>query len=70
MRAFRTDGNSIGAETKVDENGSFIWGCTHSKAGKIKYTISLVDGKWSEIGEMSRDGNNWIQFFEMKIEKQ
>ena len=69
MRAFRADGNFIDAEAKVDENGSFIWGFTHPQAGQMRYTILLKDGKWVEIGEMSRDGNNWFQFFEMTLTK-
>lgn len=70
MRAFRADGNYIDAEAKVDENGSFVWGFTHPQAGQMRYTISLKDGKWFETGEMSRDGNNWFQFFEMTLTKQ
>ncbi len=70
MRAFRADGNYIDAEAKVDENGSFVWGFTHPQAGQMRYTILLKDGKWIEAGEMSRDGNNWFQFFEMSLSKQ
>ena len=70
MRAYRADGNFIDAEARVDENGSFIWGFTHPQAGQMRYTILLKDGKWMETGEMSRDGNNWFQFFEMTLAKQ
>jgi hypothetical protein len=70
MRAFRADGNYIDADAIVDENGSYIWSFTHPQAGKIKYTIKLVDGKWFEKGEISRDGNNWMQFFEMTLNKE
>jgi hypothetical protein len=70
MRAFRADGNYIDAVAKVDENGSFVWGFTHPQAGKMRYTISINDGNWVETGEMSRDGNNWFQFFEMTLSKQ
>jgi hypothetical protein len=38
--------------------------------GKTRYTISLTDqGEWFEIGEFSRDGEKWFQFFEMKLKK-
>jgi hypothetical protein len=38
--------------------------------GKMRYTISLNDkGEWFEIGEFSRDGEKWVQFFEMTLQK-
>jgi hypothetical protein len=71
MRAFRADGNYIdAADAVVDENGSYVWGFTHPQAGKIRYTIKLIDSKWVEKGEISRDGNTWNQFLEMTLSKE
>jgi hypothetical protein len=70
MRAFKSDGNYIDAQAKVDENGSFVWGFTHPQAGQMRYTIKLVEGKWVETGEMSRSENSWFQFFEMTLSKE
>ena len=70
MRAFRGDGNYIDADARVDEDGSFVWGFTHPMAGRMQYTIRLVDGKWVEKGEMTRDNTTWFPFFEMTLSKQ
>ena len=52
------------------EEGSIIWGYDHPYAGSMKYTISINNlGQWVEIGEMSRDGNEWMQIFEMTLSK-
>jgi hypothetical protein len=37
--------------------------------GTIRYTIKTDNDVWFEIGEFSRDGQNWIKIFEMKLEK-
>jgi hypothetical protein len=46
------------------------WGFDTPQGGKIRYTIRLTDaGEWHEVGEFSRDGNQWMKFFEMKLKK-
>jgi hypothetical protein len=38
--------------------------------GKIRYTIRHTDkASWHEVGEFSRDGNEWMKFFEMTLTK-
>ncbi len=69
MRAFRADGNYVDADFKALADGSMEWGFTHPMAGQIRYTIRVKDGKWVESGVMSRDGQNWMPFFEMTLEK-
>lgn len=73
MRAHRANGagtQSIDAEATV-EDGAFVWGFDDPRAGTIRYTIREdADGRWFEIGEMSRDGGaTWFQFFEMTLER-
>lgn len=70
LRAFRADGNYVDADFRVEQDGSVIWGFTHPMAGQIRYTIRLQDGKWVETGDMSRDGQTWRPFLEMRLEKQ
>jgi len=65
MRAIRGDGNYVDADFEVIKEGNYIWGFTHPMAGKMKYTANIIDGKWIEKGEMSRDNTTWFPFFEM-----
>ncbi len=52
------------------DDGKFIWGYENQWQGKVRYTIGLNDkGQWQEIGEASRDGNIWTQFFELTLNK-
>ena len=38
--------------------------------GKVRYTITrTAEGAWFEIGEYSRDGQQWAKFFEMTLTK-
>lgn len=68
-RAFRADGSSIDTEAKVSEN-MLIWGFRDPRGGNIRFTIKLNEkGQWYEIGEMSRDGQTWLKFFEMTLNR-
>lgn len=51
------------------EDGKFIWGMEIPGRGRARYTLSLADGKWEEIGEFSADGESWGQFFSMELER-
>jgi hypothetical protein len=70
MRAFRGDGEQIDADTKLIDEHTFQWSFVNPMAGQIKFTISVLDNKWTETGEMSRDGKNWNKYFEMILDKQ
>jgi hypothetical protein len=71
MKAFRGDGEQIDADTKLTDDHSFQWSFANPMAGQIRFTISVLDKKWTEIGEMSRDdGKNWNKYFEMILMKQ
>lgn len=67
MRAFRADGNHVDADFRVADDGSIHWGFTHPMAGQIRYIIRLDNGQWVESGEMSRDGQSWRPFLEMRL---
>lgn len=52
------------------EEEKFIWSFQNPYAGTMRYTIWVNEkGQWVEIGEMSRDGTNWFQFFAMKLDR-
>lgn len=70
MRAFKSDGKYIDADASFDKNGNFVWNFVHPLAGQTRYTITHIDNKWVERGEMSKDGINWFQFFEMTLSKE
>jgi hypothetical protein len=48
---------------------SFKWGFSPPGGGEIRYSIVVEGGVWHEIGEYSRDGESWSQFFEMHLTK-
>ena len=69
FQAFTSRGNYEDAEAKVSE-GQLVWGMKVPQFGDVRYTIKLDDkGRWLEIGEVSRDGNTWRQYFEMTLQR-
>ena len=71
MKAYRGDGNQIDADVKLIDDHTFQWGFSNAMAGQIKFTISVTDDTWFEIGEMSRDeGKTWMKYFEMTLNKE
>lgn len=46
----------------------FVWGGP-AGPGQVRYRITIEGDTWREVGEFSRDGENWNQFFEMSLER-
>lgn len=68
-RAFRADGSSVDAEATVSEN-TLVWGFRDPRGGSVRFTVRLNEkGQWFEVGEMSRDGQTWMKFFEMTLNR-
>jgi hypothetical protein len=64
------NGNRIDTEAAVGEN-SLRWGTEFPGIANVRYTIKLdAKGRWYEIGERSRDGQQWVKFFEMTMTKE
>jgi hypothetical protein len=62
-------GRAMDADITVGEK-SLIWGFRDQRSGQIRFTIKLdEDGRWFEIGEISRDGTSWNKFFEMRLKR-
>lgn len=60
----------VDAWVEPGDDHSVKWGFDTPQGGKIRYTSRLDDaGEWHEIGEFSRDGKQWMKFFEMKLTK-
>ncbi len=47
----------------------FVWGF-ETPRGMMRYTITLdAQGRWSESGERSADGQTWQPFFAMTLDR-
>lgn len=70
IRAYSAKGGAVDSDFKLD-NKTAVWGFEDRRAGgKIRFTLTIDDdGRWIEKGEMTRDGQNWFQFIEMKLER-
>lgn len=69
MRAYR-GGGWVDAEVTVGD-GELVWAFDQPGAGRIRYTIRLDEqGRWHEVGDMSRDGQRWHRFFEMRLTRE
>jgi hypothetical protein len=71
FKSYLVDGKSADAYFKIIADDTYEWGFD-VPSGKIRYTITLDKTKsiWNEIGEFSRDGATWMNFFEMHLNKQ
>ena len=59
---------SVDTVIEVGDNRA-VWGLT-TPQGRVRFTIRLTEkGEWNEVGEFSRDGEKWMQFFEMTLTK-
>jgi hypothetical protein len=55
---------------EVGEKQTATWGFDTPSGAKIRYTVKLTEkGEWNEIGEFSRDGKEWMKFFDMTLTK-
>lgn len=68
FRSYLADGRGGMFQGRVAA-GDFIWEMSPPDGSKIRYTIHVEGTKWHEIGEMSRDGKTWMQFFQMDLER-
>ena len=60
----------VEAWLEVGATGTATWGFDTPQGARIRYTISRNDqGQWHEVGEFSRDGKQFMKFFEMTLQK-
>jgi hypothetical protein len=67
FRTYLATGRTGEYDFKLIPDG-YEWGF-QTPAGTIRYTIKTSKDAWSEIGEYSKDGKTWAQFFEMNLKK-
>jgi hypothetical protein len=68
FHAFRDNGMSTIANAEVTDSG-MIWGFEDGRGGKIRYTITLTDDTWTEIGEYLMEGQPARKFFDMTVKR-
>ena len=60
---------SVDSSLDMTAPNTLVWGMD-TPQGKVRFTIRLTEkGQWNEVGEFSRDGTNWMKFFEMTLTK-
>jgi hypothetical protein len=70
FNTYVADGRSSSADAFIKDTGEFVWITEAGNGYKIRYTIKLNDaGQWTEVGEWSRDEENWRQFFGMTLDR-
>lgn len=72
QQKFRMDswigrGMHTSANVEYKGEGNFVWWFEAGPAMTMRYTVTIKEDTWNEIGEMSQDGSNWRQFFEMNL---
>jgi hypothetical protein len=68
FHAFRDNGMSKVASAEVTETG-FIWGFEDGRGGKVRYTITVADDTWVEVGEYLVEGMPPRKIFEMAVKR-
>jgi hypothetical protein len=52
----------------LEESGQLRWGFDPTPGVTLRFTVTLTDTRWHEIGEMSRDGGaTWSKFLETEL---
>ena len=60
-----TAGRETDAIFELTETG-IVWGFS-TPGGEVRYTATYTDDTWTESGEFSSDGENWMPFFSMNL---
>lgn len=68
MHAFRADHPPVESPIEVLDNGDLRWGFEPAPGHTMRFTITLTDDTWVEVGEYSPDGGTtWMQVLEMDL---
>ena len=68
LRSYIATGQSGDFELTPIPDG-VIWS-REVPGGQIRNTLHISDDTWHEIGEFSRDGENWAQIMEMRLTRE
>ncbi|MBM83643.1 MAG: hypothetical protein CMJ78_24050 [Planctomycetaceae bacterium] len=64
-----SNGRSDSFTAKLVDEKTLRWEIPKTPLGKMRYTTKISDGKWHEIGEAAKEGEDWKPFFEMNLKK-
>jgi hypothetical protein len=55
----------------LEEDKKLQWSFKEENGGMIRFTEDFsTEGQWNEIGEISMNGTDWYQFFEMNLSRE
>lgn len=69
--AMRTHANGRSGEFKITPSGEgrYSWEIPAGPAMTIRYTATIADGKWKEVGERLVEGKDPVVFTELTLER-
>lgn len=60
----------VDAWFEVEDENAARWGFDTPDGGRVRFMIALDEqGRWTEVGEYSPDGNRWFKTMEMNLTK-
>ncbi len=68
IRSVVMQGHTVETEIELGEN-SFQWGFDAGPMGETRYTTTVEDGVWHEVGERRTGEGDWTVFLEMTLER-
>jgi len=69
IRAYKKEGLAV-SDIEFPGEKIFRWGLDVPNGGKVRFTADFsTENKWIEVGEFSRDGETWMQFLGMELDK-
>jgi streptogramin lyase len=70
FHAFKVGEPANVAELELLDNGDMRWFLEPAPGRMVRFTISLTDDTWTEIGEFSPDGGvNYMPFMQMNLKR-
>jgi hypothetical protein len=67
--AYTADGRYVDTDLKLLQERTVQWSII-TPSSTIRFTMNLSEkDQWVETGEFSPDGNKWMKFFEMKLQR-
>lgn len=68
LRSFLANGLNAEYTLQVREDG-YTWSQTNpTLGGEVRYTMTLTNGRWVEIGER-KEADRWVKFMELDVAK-
>jgi hypothetical protein len=69
FHAFKLNEPPVDSDLEVLEGGEMRWGFAPFPGAETRFTITLTDDEWVEIGEFRQGEGAWNQFMEMTLKR-